>query len=82
MDTREVFWTQELQWAINDIQDGVEGAFITDEIASYWWQQTRNRKPDMDDRREAKLLQRQGFTLSFIGSALELTPERVAEALA
>ena len=62
MDTREVFWTQELQWAINDIQDGVEGARITDEISRYWLQQTRNRKPAADDKEQTKLLLKQGFT--------------------
>jgi hypothetical protein len=80
--TEEVFWTQELQWAINDIQDGVEGAVITDEISRYWLQQTRNRKPDADDRKEAALLAKQGYENSFIGLALELNPERVVEALA
>jgi hypothetical protein len=82
MQTDEVFWTQELQWAINDIQDGVQGARVTREIAAYWMAQTRNRKPDADDKREAKLLLSQGFTESFIGCALELNWERVVEALA
>lgn len=82
MDTREVFWTQELQWQINDIADGVPGARITREIAAYWTAQTRNRKPDAEDKREAKLLLTQGFTESAIGCALELNWERVAEALA
>lgn len=82
MDTREVYWTQELQWQINDIQDGVPGARITDEISRYWWQKTRNRKPDMDDRAEAKLLAKQGYDNGFISAALELVPSRVVEALA
>ena len=82
MDTREVYWTQELQWAINDIQDGVEGARITDEISRYWLQQTRNRKPDANDKREAELLAELGYQNSFIGCALELNAERVIEALA
>ena len=80
--TGGVFWTQELQWAINDIQDRVPGARITDDIARYWWQQTRRRHPDADDKREAKLLAEQGYANSFIGLALELEPERVIEALA
>jgi hypothetical protein len=29
MHTSEVYWTQELQWAINDIVDGVPRARIT-----------------------------------------------------
>lgn len=82
MDTREVFWTQELQWAINDIQDGVEGARITDEISRYWLQQTRNRKPAADDKEQTKLLLKQGFTEGAIGCALELNARRVIEALA
>jgi hypothetical protein len=46
------------------------------------WERTRNRVPDENDIREVKLMLSQGFTESAIGCGLELTQERVREALA
>lgn len=64
------------------LRNGVSGAKIGPELSAYLWEQTRNRVPDADDRKQAKLLARDGYANSFIGSALELSPERVIEALA
>jgi hypothetical protein len=46
------------------------------------WERTRNRVPDENDIREVKLLAAQGFDSAAISCGLELTTERVAQALA
>jgi hypothetical protein len=64
------------------LRDGVPNTKIGPELSEYLWENTRNRTPDADDKLNAKLLAKQGYENSFIGLALELNPERVADALA
>jgi hypothetical protein len=64
------------------LRNGVKGAKIGPELSEYLWEKTRNRTPDADDKKQAALLAKQGYANSFIGSALELSHERVIEALA
>ncbi len=64
------------------LRNGVSGAKIGPELSEYLWENTRNRTPDADDKKQAKLLAKQGYENSYIGCALELAPERVIEALA
>lgn len=67
---------------LRDIKNRVPDTVVGPELARFWMEQTRDRHPDADDRKQAKLLAQQGYGNSFIGLALELAPERVAEALA
>jgi hypothetical protein len=64
------------------LRDGVKGTKIGPELSEYLWEKTRTRTPDEGDKREAALLAKQGYANSFIGKALELSPDRVIEALA
>ena len=64
------------------LRDGVPNTKIGSELSAYLWENTRNRTPDADDKKQAQLLRTHGYENSFIGSALELTQERVVEALA
>lgn len=64
------------------LRDGVPNTKIGPELSEYLWENTRNRTPDADDKLNATLLAKQGYENSFIGLALELNTERVAEALA
>ena len=67
---------------IQDIENRVPGTQISTPLARLWHEQTRNRRPDADDKKYAAQLAKQGYANSFIALALELAPARVAEALA
>ena len=64
------------------LRSGVKGATIGPELSEFLWENTRSRHPDADDVKQAKLLAKAGYGNGFIGSALELNPDRVVEALA
>lgn len=64
------------------LRAGVKGATIGPELSEWLWENTRNRVPDADDIKNAKLLAKDGYDNHFIGCALELNPTRVIEALA
>ena len=64
------------------LRSGVKGATIGPELSDYLWENTRSRTPDVDDRAEVKRMLAQGFSQAAICCGLELTQERVAQALA
>jgi hypothetical protein len=63
------------------LRSGVKDAKIGPELSEFLWEQTRNRILSDDDKKEVFLLARQGFDNRAIGCALELTQDRVREAL-
>jgi hypothetical protein len=67
---------------LRDVVTRIPGATVGTEMARYWLEETRDRRPDANDKTDAALLAKQGYGNSFIGLALELAPERVREALA
>lgn len=64
------------------LRAGVKGATIGRELSAWLWENTRTRVPDVDDRAEVKRMLAQGFSQAAICCGLELTQERVAQALA
>jgi hypothetical protein len=81
ISSNEGCWTPEIQFAIDALQDRKEGATVTAKLAQYFMWNTRNRKPDAYDRKNAKEMLAAGFDADAIGCGLELFPQRVDEAL-